>query len=83
MTMNSYLKKRKKSVFNNYKIVRTTINLNKANNQPLIAAHKTVIENKGWENNWIEQVAEMRTELNSTNQIVSKQNKLIIKWWEN
>ena len=81
--MNIYLKKRKQSVFTNYKTVRATISLNNINRQPTINAWHEAMEEGSWENNWIEQATEMRLEFNQVNQTVSKQNKLILKWWEN
>ena len=76
----SYLKKRKRAVFNTYKTIRTTIHLN---NSSVLSSAQIASENNNWETNWIEQVTDMRAELNTTNQSVTKQNKLIIKWWEN
>ena len=81
--MNIYLKKRKKSVFNSYKTVRATISLNNMNGQPPEYAWQEAIVVTTWESNWIEQVAEVKSELNPVNQTVFKQNKLITKWWEN
>ncbi|MBI3520984.1 MAG: hypothetical protein HY062_16715 [Bacteroidetes bacterium] len=74
--MNTYLKRRKRAVFNTYKTIRTSIHLNHAGTQPMPSA-------TNWESNWIEQVTDMRAELSTPNQSLSKQNKLIIKWWEN
>lgn len=75
--MNIYLQERKKAVFTNYKTTRTTISLNKA-----IAEQKNVIDSS-WANNWLEQVTEMKSECATVNQTVFRNNKLIIKWWEN
>ncbi len=75
--MNNYLQERKKAVFTNYKTTRTTISLNKA-----IAEQKNVIDTS-WANNWLEQVTEMKSESATVNQTVFRNNKLIIKWWEN
>ena len=81
--MNIYLKKRKKSVFNAYKTVRASISLNNLNGQPAEYAWQEAMVVSNWEKNWIEQVTEVKSELNPVNQTVFKQNKLITKWWEN
>jgi hypothetical protein len=81
--MNIYLKKRKKSVFNSYKTVRASISLNNINGQLTEYAWQEAMVVNNWENNWIEQVTEVKSELNPVNQTVFKQNKLITKWWEN
>lgn len=81
--MNIYLKKRKKSVFNSYKTVRASISLNNINGQHTEYAWQEAMVVNNWENNWIEQVTEVKSELNPVNQTVFKQNKLITKWWEN
>ena len=81
--MNIYLKKRKKSVFNSYKTVRASISLNSINGQLTEFAWQEAMVVNIWENNWIEQVTEVKSELNPVNQTVFKQNKLITKWWEN
>lgn len=81
--MNIYLKKRKKSVFNTYKTVRATISLNNINGQPAEYAWQEAMVVTSWENNWIEQVTEVKSELSPVNQTVVKQNKFITKWWEN
>lgn len=75
--MNIYLKERKKTVFVNYKTVRNTIHLNKINTD-----QKDAI-NTQWASNWLDQVTEMKTESTLVNQTAFRNNKLIIKWWEN
>lgn len=75
--MNIYLQERKKTVFTNYKNTRTTIILNKA-----ISEAKNAIDSS-WANNWLEQVTEMKSESATVNQAVFRNNKLIVKWWEN
>lgn len=81
--MNIYLKKRKKSVFNTYKTVRATISLNLISGQSSKHALQEAMEVNHWENNWIEQVTEVKSELSPLNQTIFKSNKLIVKWWEN
>ena len=81
--MNSYLKKRKKSVFNTYKTIRATIQLNHINGQPAEYAWQEAMVVYNWENNWMEQATDVKSELSPVNQTVFKQNKLITKWWEN
>lgn len=75
--MNIYLQERKKSVFTNYKTTRATISLNKA-----IAEQKN-FSDTSWANNWLEQVTEMKSDCAAVNQTLFRNNKLIIKWWEN
>ncbi|MBC7694976.1 MAG: hypothetical protein H7141_05950 [Burkholderiales bacterium] len=75
--MDIYLKEKKKTVFVNYKTVRSAIHLNKIN-----ADQKEAL-NTQWASNWLEQVTEMKMELTPVNQTGFKYNKLIIKWWEN
>jgi hypothetical protein len=81
--MNTNLKKRKRAAFNIYKAVRSNISLNSIIIQPADYAWKNAITVVNYENIWIEQSTELRSELNSTTQTVVKQNKLITKWWEN
>ena len=80
--MNINLKKRKKSVFNNYKTVRAAINLNQLTAQPVVYSQQET-KDHNWEHNWIEQLTDMKAELSQANLPLSKQNKLILKWWEN
>jgi hypothetical protein len=79
--MNTNLKKRKKAAFNNYKAVRTNIYLNKLIIQPEYAWQQNIIANN-YENIWIEQATELRSEISTTNQTFVKQNRLITNWWE-
>ncbi len=81
--MNLNLKKRKKSAFNTYKAVRINISLNNQNKQVMEYAWQIAVVANNWENNYIEQVSELRSGINPINQTVIKQNKLITKWWEN
>jgi hypothetical protein len=81
--MNTNLKKRKKAAFNTYKAVRTNISLNKINIQPADYAWQHALMANNYENIWIEQATELRSELNATTQTVVKHNKLISNWWEN
>lgn len=80
--MNINLQKRKKTVFNNYKTVRAAINLNQVNAQPVVYDGQEA-KDHNWEHNWIEQITEMKTDVSPANQPLSKQNKFILKWWEN
>jgi hypothetical protein len=83
ITMNIHFRKRKKTVFNNHKAVRVAISLNSVNVPSSMITRQEVKEENNWEQHWIEQIAEMRLENVPLNQSASKQNKLIIKWWEN
>jgi hypothetical protein len=80
-TMNIHFRKRKKTVFNNHKAVRTAINLNSVNAHSSMIARQEAKEENNWEQNWIEQIAEMG--FGQANQSLIKQNKFILKWWEN
>ncbi len=81
--MNIHFRKRKKLVFNNHKAVRTAINLNTINGQLVMYDRPESKEESSWERDWIEQILEMKPDSNSFSQTASRQNKLIIKWWEN
>ena len=80
--MNINLKKRKKSAFTNHKAVRTAILLNQLTIQPVAYAGQEA-KDHNWERNWIEQLTDMKAGLSQANLPLSKQNKLILKWWEN
>ncbi|MFO0433721.1 MAG: hypothetical protein ACK5ZT_00640 [Sphingobacteriaceae bacterium] len=63
--------------------MRINISLNNQNKQVMEYAWQIAVVANKWENNYIEQVSELRSEINPINQTVIKQNKLITKWWEN
>ena len=83
MIMNIYLKKRKKSVFDSYKTVRASICLNKMNRQHMDYFWQEAIVVTNYENCWLEQAKEVKSELSPFNQTFFKHDKMIIKWWEN
>lgn len=70
-------------MFTNYKAVRTAISLNAINGQPAMYDRQAGKEDNNWEQNWIEQITEMTSGSNNLNQTNYRQNKLVIKWWEN
>lgn len=81
--MFSQLKKRKKTTFNNYKAVRTSIHLNNTTSDTL--NENTLQHNllNNWEYQWIEQLNELNKETTIPTALSNKHSKLITKWWEN
>jgi hypothetical protein len=81
--MYSQFKKRKKTTFNNYNAVRTSIHLNNSTFETLnkIDLQHNLLNN--WEYQWIEQLNELSPGPIKSTTLKNKQNKLIVKWWEN
>jgi hypothetical protein len=81
--MYSQFKKRKKTTFKNYKAVRTSIHLNNSSFEAIgeNASRYNLLNN--WENQWIEQLNELSPGPIKSTTLKNKQNKLIVKWWEN
>lgn len=81
--MYSQFKKRKKTTFNNYNAVRTSIHLNNSTFETLskIDLQHNLLNN--WEYQWIEQLNELCKEPIKSTPLSKNHSKLIIKWWEN
>ena len=78
--MNSYSKKRKAEL-KTYKAIRNSIILNNTN--PIPSAHAKVNFNNLTENQWLEQYNEIMEEQQLVNQKLTKNTKIIVRWWEN
>ena len=81
--MYSQFKKRKKTTFKNYKAVRTSIHLNNSSFEPIGENDSQYNLLNNWENQWIEQLNELSPGPIKSTTLKNKQNKLIVKWWEN
>lgn len=77
----NYNKKRKASLFTNYKVVRKTISLNRKDFFITIGEESHELE--AWAENWVEQARELKAEYNASNPILTKESAFVIEWWKN
>jgi len=81
--MNIYLKKRKNQYLIATNRLVASICLNSLSNQAAEYEWQEALVVTNYENSWIEQSTEVKSDISPINQTQIKQSKFISKWWEN